>query len=182
VATRHVVATLAVPREDTVTWTRRAWIEARHVLTTAGYLLRPYDMLADSRRWAWTPHLLQVRQAGLEVDAPEEDTMTRHQITLTMRPPCWIQRVWYRRLGLTPPLATGSTGKPLADYVRLLPYRWRWFHRWYAARYHFYWLPCPLCARPYGGHEGGGSIPDPIKGPGRCITICSDCTRAGKAM
>lgn len=34
---------------------RRALAETRHALTTAGYWIRPYDMLADNRRWRWTP-------------------------------------------------------------------------------------------------------------------------------
>lgn len=32
---------------------RRAWVEVRYVAETAGYWLRPYDMLADRRRWCW---------------------------------------------------------------------------------------------------------------------------------
>lgn len=34
---------------------RRLWMEARHAATSAGYWLRPYDMLADARRWRWRP-------------------------------------------------------------------------------------------------------------------------------
>jgi hypothetical protein len=35
--------------------TRRAWIEVEHAAVTLGYWLRPYDMLADARRWFWQP-------------------------------------------------------------------------------------------------------------------------------
>jgi hypothetical protein len=34
---------------------RRAWVEIRHAAETVGYWLRPYDMLADRRRWFWQP-------------------------------------------------------------------------------------------------------------------------------
>jgi hypothetical protein len=29
------------------------WIETRHAAVLAGYWLRPYDDLADARRWRW---------------------------------------------------------------------------------------------------------------------------------
>ncbi len=34
---------------------RRAWAEVRYTAETVGYWLRPYDMLAGSRRWFWQP-------------------------------------------------------------------------------------------------------------------------------
>lgn len=34
---------------------RRLRTEAVHAATMVGYWLRPYDMLADERRWAWQP-------------------------------------------------------------------------------------------------------------------------------
>jgi hypothetical protein len=34
---------------------RRAWVELEHAAVTVGYWLRPYDMLADARRWFWQP-------------------------------------------------------------------------------------------------------------------------------
>jgi hypothetical protein len=71
-------------------------------------------------------------------------------------------------------------GPPSADWARIVPYRWRRFHRDYATEHGFYWLPCVLCDRPFGGHESGDCIPDPMEGPGRGITICSQCTRAGR--
>lgn len=42
--------------------------------------------------------------------------------TLTLRPPTALQRLWYRRLGLAPPLLTGHTGPAHLDYARLVPY------------------------------------------------------------
>lgn len=31
------------------------WIETRRLAVLAGYWMRPYDMLADRRRWRWQP-------------------------------------------------------------------------------------------------------------------------------
>jgi hypothetical protein len=36
----------------------------------------------------------------------------------------------------------------------------RWFHRWYAGTRGYFWLPCPICGRYFGGHEWGGGDPD----------------------
>jgi hypothetical protein len=29
----------------------------------------------------------------------------------------------------------------------------RWTHRWYAALFGYFWAPCLICKRPFGGHE-----------------------------
>jgi len=29
----------------------------------------------------------------------------------------------------------------------------RWWHRAYALTHGFFWLPCPICREPFGGHE-----------------------------
>lgn len=34
---------------------RWIWAEIAHAATSIGYWIRPYDMLADRRRWAWRP-------------------------------------------------------------------------------------------------------------------------------
>ena len=102
-------------------------------------------------------------------------------IRIAARPPGWLQRAWYRRLHLAQPLFTGHSGPWHADWVRLLPYRPRFVHRAYATLAGYFWLPCVLCDRPFGGHESGGDIPDPLTGPGRGITICSRCTCARAA-
>lgn len=102
--------------------------------------------------------------------------MSRHEIELTMSPPSWPERAWYRRLGEAIPHATASSGPWHADWVCLLPYRWRWLHRLYAGLFGFFWIPCPLCDRPYGGHELGTDIPDPTRPPPGGMAICSRCT------
>ena len=32
--------------------------------------------------------------------------------------------------------------------------RWRWLNWAYAMTHAYFWLPCPLCGRYFGGHEG----------------------------
>lgn len=75
-------------------------------------------------------------------------------------------------------------------FVRLVPYKWRQAHRWYAAVGGYFWAPCPLCGQKFGGHEWRdikgrpSSIPDPLQpnGPGSSIGICPACTRAGRGF
>lgn len=105
--------------------------------------------------------------------------MTRHVLQLDMRPPNLVQRLWYRYLRIPAPLAT-SGGRGSEAWARLMPYRWRAFHRRYATRHRYFWAPCILCKRPFGGHEFGDSIPDPTGPTGAGIMICSQCTRAGR--
>lgn len=102
----------------------------------------------------------------------------RHTFVTIMRRPTWLDRLWYRRLGVTPPVATSRGPGRIA---RLVAYRFRRFHQSYATACGFFWLPCPLCDRPFGGHESGGEVPDPTSGPGYGISICSECTRARNA-
>ncbi len=67
-------------------------------------------------------------------------------------------------------------------FALLVPYRFRWAHRWYATALGYFWLPCPLCRRPFGGHEWRqvNGRPDSIPMGRRLRTgICPCCTRAG---
>ncbi|MGW2170384.1 hypothetical protein ACWC1C_07610 [Streptomyces sp. NPDC001705] len=91
-----------------------------------------------------------------------------------------LERLWYWRLRIPTPLATTREPRSAA-WVRLLPQAWLSVHRRYATKHGYYWLPCTLCSRPYGGHQHAGSIPDPTAGPGRSIGICPQCTRAGRS-
>jgi hypothetical protein len=56
----------------------------------------------------------------------------------------------------------------------------------YANQHGYFWLPCPLCGVPFGGHEvltrrdGIPHIPDFAAGPGNYLIICPWCTRAGR--
>jgi hypothetical protein len=66
-----------------------------------------------------------------------------------------------------------------------IPERQRRRHRAYARMHGFFWLPCPLCGRQFGGHEWrhidgkpAAVYRDPAD-PGHGTGICPSCTRAG---
>jgi hypothetical protein len=98
------------------------------------------------------------------------------EINVNCRPPSWLERIWYRRIGMPPPLSTGSSSRVNGHLLRLAPHSWRRFHRLVADWLGYYWLPCPLCGAEFGGHEHGESIPDPARPPHGGIAICSRCT------
>lgn len=54
----------------------------------------------------------------------------RHEVCLTIRPLTMLDRIWYSRLGIEPPLGTSKDSGRMA---RLVPYRFRRFHQRYAA-------------------------------------------------
>jgi hypothetical protein len=97
-------------------------------------------------------------------------------VNLKLRPPNRMVTTWYRRINDEPP--TACTFDPLGDIARLAPYRFRRFHQIVAAIGGYFWLPCVLCERPFGGHEAGKVIPDPTRGPGLGMSICSECSRS----
>lgn len=96
---------------------------------------------------------------------------SRYTQTLTLRPiPEAFARV-YRRRGMEIPI--GHSGH---DAGALIPYRWRAWHRRYAQAHGLFWMPCPLCDQPFGGHEIGDTIPDPTRAPNGGMVICPACT------
>lgn len=53
--------------------------------------------------------------------------------------------------------------------------RWRRKARRFALLHGFFWIPCPLCGKRFGGQEAAGSIP--VDGrPGIDQAICPECT------
>ena len=62
-------------------------------------------------------------------------------------------------------------GKRVLRWLRF----WRGLQHWYADTHNYFWLPCPLCGEPHGGHEWRGyspsSIPVPDE-PGLSTGIC----------
>jgi len=58
----------------------------------------------------------------------------------------------------------------------------RWLHRLYARVFGYFWLPCPLCLKPFGGHEWGdrNGLPAQALIDGELVGICPDCTLAGR--
>jgi hypothetical protein len=70
--------------------------------------------------------------------------------------------------------------------IEVMHPRWRWAHRLYAWIFRYFWSPCPICGRHFGGHEWReiDGKPDTIivevgatwtRGRG----ICPQCTVAG---
>lgn len=67
-------------------------------------------------------------------------------------------------------------------FERRRPHLPRFLHRWYARLFGYFWLPCPLCREPFGGHEI--IIPEPeeigIIRPGGPRRIpCPRCVKDG---
>lgn len=72
-------------------------------------------------------------------------------------------------------------------FSRLVPYRLRRVHRAYAETFGFFWLPCPLCGREFGGHENRpsrrpSSVPDENRSGLMSMLICPQCVRAGQGV
>lgn len=114
--------------------------------------------------------------------------MPEHHLTLTLRRKPWFVQLWrkLRHPGWEwPTLESGAWWD--AWFAVLVPYRWRSAHRAYAQTHRYYWMPCVLCDRPYGGHETlrsygkPDSVPDPLR-PGGFTMICPVCTRAGRGV
>jgi hypothetical protein len=83
----------------------------------------------------------------------------------------------------TPPTTHADTA-----FARLVPYRLRWAHRAWASIAAYFWLPCILCGRPWGGHEwrryedgAHVSVAVPASNPALTKTkgICPVCAKAG---
>lgn len=110
----------------------------------------------------------------------------RFSARLALRPPGLLDRVWYRRIGVQVRSSGSTRGLRSEKWARLVPYTLRPFHRRYARSQGFFWLPCPLCDRRFGGHEAGDGIPDPTSeipiphGAIMCLVICSRCSRRRK--
>lgn len=100
--------------------------------------------------------------------------MTRHVVRLTLKKPTALARFGYRLAGLNAPYM--DTARPLSwELARLVPYRFRAFHERFARQRHFFWLPCPLCDRSFGGHELSGLVPDPTRGNPMYLGVCAPC-------
>jgi hypothetical protein len=60
----------------------------------------------------------------------------------------------------------------------------RFLHRWYAKANGYFWLPCDLCGRPFGGHEWAATPGGPaylITGPGSGTGVCPGCAPLARA-
>lgn len=48
----------------------------------------------------------------------------------------------------------------------------RWVHALYALTHSYFWLPCPICRRKFGGHEESGSL---AIGMWSGTSVCINC-------
>lgn len=116
--------------------------------------------------------------------------MVQHRITVKLRPvPRWLRA--YQRWRYPHGVHTEAQSRPWwwQWFAVLVPGGWRWAHRAYAERNGFFWIPCPLCDRSFGGHElrnvhaKPSSVPDPCDETGQLwVGICPRCTKAGRGV
>ncbi|SLG32831.1 Uncharacterised protein [Mycobacteroides abscessus subsp. abscessus] len=93
----------------------------------------------------------------------------RYSATMRMIPPPPEYAAVYERRGIPVPLLY-SDFNPAA----LWPYEPRHVHRRYAQEHGYFWLPCPLCGRHFGGHEITDSVPTGEAGTSQ--GICPMCS------
>ena len=53
-----------------------------------------------------------------------------------------------------------------------LPYKPRWFNAVYAHLFGYFWLPCPICGKKFGGHESSFTL---MQGIGHGVGVCRNC-------
>jgi hypothetical protein len=53
----------------------------------------------------------------------------------------------------------------------------RWREHLYALLHGYYWLPCPICGEPHGGHEKNNG--DWYQGQGGGFVVCANCAAEG---
>jgi hypothetical protein len=54
----------------------------------------------------------------------------------------------------------------------------RWFNHIRAIMGNYFWLPCPICHRMFGGHER--DIGDLMDGPGSGRIVCPNCANVAE--
>ncbi len=59
------------------------------------------------------------------------------------------------------------------NVLRKIPQKWRAVHHLIAAVGGYFWIPCPVCGEPFGGHEWTESIPEEGAMGGKAI--CPQC-------
>lgn len=54
----------------------------------------------------------------------------------------------------------------------------RWYHRLYAFFGGYFWIPCPICGRKFGGHEAQWTLwTTPWSGWGVCLACKAEADR-----
>jgi len=56
----------------------------------------------------------------------------------------------------------------------------RWLHRLYAKVFRYFWIPCPICGKMFGGHEAmkNGGVLWVSEHRGKCV--CKNCKEIAK--
>ncbi len=79
--------------------------------------------------------------------------------------------------------------KSLRNYFLLLRFArkfiMRTFHRVYAWLFGYFWLPCPVCGRMFGGHEIHNINTTPLltaPGTGKCVCPDPECSRKAAVL
>lgn len=100
-----------------------------------------------------------------------EDGRTRHTMrgVMIQTPPEYA--AVYERRGITTPYSSTTF-----DPASLWPYEPREPHERHARDRGYFWLPCPLCGREFGGHEITDSIHVDGDRPGLFTGICPVCS------
>lgn len=58
----------------------------------------------------------------------------------------------------------------------------RFLHKIYANLFGYFWLPCGVCGKHFGGHEVVFTVPL-VEADGRAYSVCShECGRKAQAM
>ena len=58
----------------------------------------------------------------------------------------------------------------------------RWIHQLYALAMGYFWLPCPICGRYFGGHEWRDPAARIQLTGGRGIGVCDACIPEAKRL
>lgn len=64
----------------------RAWAEVCWVATGVGYAVRPYDMLADARRWFWQPRARCGWPAGISRSTVDDVVAATRRLSASRDP------------------------------------------------------------------------------------------------
>lgn len=80
---------------------------------------------------------------------------------------------------ITIPMMFVFNNRKIADWGKNLPYRPRFSNWVWSIWGRFFWLPCPLCKRNFGGHEPHGSL---YLGKFNGVGVCPKCIDKANAL
>jgi hypothetical protein len=120
---------------------------------------------ADGYSWMKVCIVLECHRCGVEIDQEKMDAADWDYPAFVRLSDSWLQTQFCAQCA---PLSLGR-------WLRRRNNKWpRWIHRLYANTHGYFWLPCPVCGKMFGGHEKGGDLD---LGYGRGKMTCG-CNRA----